>query len=156
MSYTKIYLILSPHFLFTFIYTKQSFHIPFSFYSLSILLLSFLILSFLLTSKTKPKVYHLPVSLTAFQFAIGTLLVAFMWGLNLYKRPKLTSSQVLILTLVVLLLFYLFSFVILRIRANHFWSFLTCQTLQREEDLICVSLSCSFLSPLLKGFASLY
>ncbi|CAK8563032.1 unnamed protein product [Lathyrus sativus] len=41
------------------------------------------------------KVYHLPVTLTAFQFAIGTLLVAFMWGLNLYKRPKLTSSQVL-------------------------------------------------------------
>ncbi|KEH31834.1 putative triose phosphate/phosphoenolpyruvate translocator, sugar phosphate transporter [Medicago truncatula] len=41
------------------------------------------------------KVYHLPVTLTAFQFAIGTLLVAFMWGLNLYKRPKLTSSQLL-------------------------------------------------------------
>jgi hypothetical protein len=40
------------------------------------------------------KVYHLPVTLTAVQFAIGTLLVAFMWGLNLYKRPKLTSSQV--------------------------------------------------------------
>ncbi|WJX88676.1 hypothetical protein P8452_70738 [Trifolium repens] len=41
------------------------------------------------------KVYHLPVTLTAFQFAIGTLLVAFMWGLNLYKRPRLTSSQLL-------------------------------------------------------------
>jgi solute carrier family 35 protein E1 len=41
------------------------------------------------------KVYHLPVTLTAVQFAIGTLLVAFMWGLNLYKRPKLTSSQLL-------------------------------------------------------------
>jgi solute carrier family 35 protein E1 len=40
------------------------------------------------------KVYHLPVTLTAVQFAIGTLLVAFMWGLNLYKRPRLTSSQV--------------------------------------------------------------
>ncbi|XP_045788757.1 triose phosphate/phosphate translocator, non-green plastid, chloroplastic-like [Trifolium pratense] len=41
------------------------------------------------------KVYHLPVTLTAVQFAIGTLLVGFMWGLNLYKRPKLTSSQLL-------------------------------------------------------------
>lgn len=61
------------------------------------------------------KVYHLPVTLTAFQFAIGTLLVAFMWGLNLYKRPKLTSSQVLILILVIFLLFYLFCFVILMV-----------------------------------------
>ncbi|XP_058733665.1 triose phosphate/phosphate translocator, non-green plastid, chloroplastic-like [Vicia villosa] len=41
------------------------------------------------------KVYHLPVTITAFQFAIGTLLVTFMWGLNLYKRPKITSSQLL-------------------------------------------------------------
>jgi len=53
------------------------------------------------------KVYHLPVTLTAFQFAIGTLLVAFMWGLNLYKRPKFTSSQVFTF---ILLLFYLFCF----------------------------------------------
>ncbi|XP_004508872.1 triose phosphate/phosphate translocator, non-green plastid, chloroplastic-like [Cicer arietinum] len=41
------------------------------------------------------KVYHFPVTLTLFQFAVGTLIVSFMWGLHLYKRPKITSSQLL-------------------------------------------------------------
>lgn len=39
------------------------------------------------------KVYPYPVTVTAVQFAVGTVLVSLMWGLNLYKRPKLSGSQ---------------------------------------------------------------
>lgn len=65
------------------------------------------------------KVYHFPVTLTLFQFAVGTLIVSFMWGLHLYKRPKITSSQVFFYShssafsiCHVTLLFYLFSILI--------------------------------------------
>jgi len=40
------------------------------------------------------KVYHLPLTVSTIQFAVGALLVAFMWGFNLYKRPKLSGAQV--------------------------------------------------------------
>jgi solute carrier family 35 protein E1 len=40
------------------------------------------------------KVYPYPVTVTAVQFAVGTVFVSLMWGLNLYKRPKLSGSQV--------------------------------------------------------------
>ncbi|XP_014490593.1 triose phosphate/phosphate translocator, non-green plastid, chloroplastic [Vigna radiata var. radiata] len=39
------------------------------------------------------KVYHFPLTVSTIQFAIGTLLVAFMWGFNLYKRPRLCGAQ---------------------------------------------------------------
>ncbi|XP_027917255.1 triose phosphate/phosphate translocator, non-green plastid, chloroplastic-like [Vigna unguiculata] len=39
------------------------------------------------------KVYHLPLTVSTIQFAVGALLVAFMWGFNLYKRPKLSGAQ---------------------------------------------------------------
>lgn len=39
------------------------------------------------------KVYHLPLTVSTLQFAVGTLLVAFMWGFNLYKRPKVSATQ---------------------------------------------------------------
>ncbi|KAG1342867.1 phosphoenolpyruvate/phosphate translocator 2, chloroplastic-like [Cocos nucifera] len=39
------------------------------------------------------KVYPFPITITAFQVAIGTVLVFLMWSTNLYKRPKLSSSQ---------------------------------------------------------------
>ncbi|OIV96961.1 hypothetical protein TanjilG_00543 [Lupinus angustifolius] len=39
------------------------------------------------------KAAHFPVTVTAVQFAVGTVLVAFMWGFNLYKRPKLSGAQ---------------------------------------------------------------
>ncbi|CAJ1975126.1 unnamed protein product [Sphenostylis stenocarpa] len=39
------------------------------------------------------KAFHYPVTVTLVQFAVGTVLVAFMWGLNLYKRPKLSSAM---------------------------------------------------------------
>ncbi|XP_073104120.1 phosphoenolpyruvate/phosphate translocator 1, chloroplastic-like isoform X2 [Elaeis guineensis] len=39
------------------------------------------------------KVYPFPITITAFQVAIGTVLVLLMWSTNLYKRPKLSSSQ---------------------------------------------------------------
>lgn len=68
------------------------------------------------------KVYHLPVTITAFQFAIGTLLVSFMWGLNLYKRPKITSSQVLLFILIQSC--YCFSFVLLLIYVSVLFCFL--------------------------------
>jgi len=52
VSFNKICVFLSFHFLLTFTYTKQSSHILPSFYSLSFLQQSFLILSFLLLSLT--------------------------------------------------------------------------------------------------------
>ncbi|XP_027362456.1 triose phosphate/phosphate translocator, non-green plastid, chloroplastic-like isoform X3 [Abrus precatorius] len=39
------------------------------------------------------KAYHFPVTVTAVQFAVGTVLVTLMWGLNLYKRPKISGAQ---------------------------------------------------------------
>ncbi|OIW15398.1 hypothetical protein TanjilG_15781 [Lupinus angustifolius] len=39
------------------------------------------------------KAAHFPVTVTAVQFAVGSVLVAFMWGFNLYKRPKLSGAQ---------------------------------------------------------------
>ncbi|KAG2408163.1 Phosphoenolpyruvate/phosphate translocator [Vigna angularis] len=39
------------------------------------------------------KVYHFPLTVSTIQFAMGTLLVAFMWGFNLYKRPRLSGAQ---------------------------------------------------------------
>ncbi|XP_077253596.1 triose phosphate/phosphate translocator, non-green plastid, chloroplastic-like [Tasmannia lanceolata] len=41
------------------------------------------------------KVFPFPVTITTFQFVVGTVLVLFMWTTNLYKRPKLTTSQLL-------------------------------------------------------------
>ena len=40
------------------------------------------------------KAFHYPFTITAVQFAVGTVLVLFMWGFNLYKRPKITGAQV--------------------------------------------------------------
>ncbi|KAF6159318.1 hypothetical protein GIB67_032089 [Kingdonia uniflora] len=37
------------------------------------------------------KVFLLSITITTFQFAIGTTLVLFMWIFNLHKRPKITS-----------------------------------------------------------------
>lgn len=39
------------------------------------------------------KVYPYPVTVTAVQFAVGTVLVTLMWTLNLYKLPKISTSQ---------------------------------------------------------------
>ncbi|XP_020237521.1 triose phosphate/phosphate translocator, non-green plastid, chloroplastic [Cajanus cajan] len=39
------------------------------------------------------KVYHFPLTVSTIQFAVGALLVAFMWGFNLYKRPKVSGAQ---------------------------------------------------------------
>ena len=41
------------------------------------------------------KVFPFPVTVTAVQFAVGTVLVLLMWGLNLYKRPKISGAQVI-------------------------------------------------------------
>ncbi|KAL6964405.1 hypothetical protein U1Q18_035460 [Sarracenia purpurea var. burkii] len=39
------------------------------------------------------KVYPFPVTLTTVEFAVGTILVILMWAFNLYKRPKISSAQ---------------------------------------------------------------
>ncbi|XP_011028551.1 PREDICTED: triose phosphate/phosphate translocator, non-green plastid, chloroplastic-like [Populus euphratica] len=39
------------------------------------------------------KVFPNPVTVTAVQFAVGTVLVIFMWTFNLYKRPKISGAQ---------------------------------------------------------------
>ncbi|KAL9249873.1 Phosphoenolpyruvate/phosphate translocator 2, chloroplastic-like protein [Drosera capensis] len=39
------------------------------------------------------KVLHFPVTISAIQFAVGTLIVLFMWTSNLYKRPKISGAQ---------------------------------------------------------------
>ncbi|KAK2663745.1 hypothetical protein Ddye_002319 [Dipteronia dyeriana] len=39
------------------------------------------------------KAFHYPVTITVIQFAVGTVLVLFMWTFNLYKRPKISGAQ---------------------------------------------------------------
>ncbi|KAL6524479.1 hypothetical protein OROHE_016150 [Orobanche hederae] len=39
------------------------------------------------------KAFHYPLTVTLGQFAVGTVLVTLMWSLNLYKRPKISGSQ---------------------------------------------------------------
>ncbi|KAG6527655.1 phosphoenolpyruvate/phosphate translocator 2, chloroplastic-like [Zingiber officinale] len=39
------------------------------------------------------KVFPFPLTVTTVQFAVGTVLVLFMWATNLYKRPKISASQ---------------------------------------------------------------
>lgn len=41
------------------------------------------------------KVFPFPMTITTFQFAIGTVLVLFMWSTQLYRKPKISSGQVL-------------------------------------------------------------
>nr|QEI21539.1 phosphate/phosphoenolpyruvate translocator [Zygophyllum xanthoxylum] len=40
------------------------------------------------------KVFHFPATVTAIQFGCATTSISLMWAFNLYKRPKLTRSQV--------------------------------------------------------------
>ncbi|CAO2819067.1 unnamed protein product [Amaranthus hypochondriacus] len=39
------------------------------------------------------KVYSFPVTITLVQFAVGSVLVLFMWAFNLYKKPKVSAGQ---------------------------------------------------------------
>ncbi|CAN6578360.1 hypothetical protein ACFX13_039651 [Malus domestica] len=39
------------------------------------------------------KVFPYPVTVTGIQFAVGTVLVLLMWGLNLYKKPRVSGAQ---------------------------------------------------------------
>lgn len=39
------------------------------------------------------KVFPYPMTITVSQFAVGTVLVILMWSSNLYKKPKISSSQ---------------------------------------------------------------
>ncbi|CAI9777323.1 unnamed protein product [Fraxinus pennsylvanica] len=39
------------------------------------------------------KVYPFPLTVTAFQFGCGTVLVLLMWTLNLHPKPKINGSQ---------------------------------------------------------------
>nr|KJB53166.1 hypothetical protein B456_008G295900 [Gossypium raimondii] len=39
------------------------------------------------------KVFHYPVTISAVQFAVGTIIVSLMWTFNLYKKPKVSGEQ---------------------------------------------------------------
>ncbi|KAF6164110.1 hypothetical protein GIB67_017694 [Kingdonia uniflora] len=39
------------------------------------------------------EVFPYPVTITAFQFAFGSVFIHFMWAFNLHKKPKVTKSQ---------------------------------------------------------------
>uniref|UniRef100_A0A2P2MAC4 Sugar phosphate transporter domain-containing protein n=2 Tax=Rhizophora mucronata TaxID=61149 RepID=A0A2P2MAC4_RHIMU len=39
------------------------------------------------------KAFPNPVTVSVGQFAVGSVIVTFMWALNLYKRPKITGAQ---------------------------------------------------------------
>ncbi|CAL9072969.1 unnamed protein product [Musa textilis] len=43
------------------------------------------------------KVFTFPLTITTVQFAVGTFLVLFMWTTNLYKRPKISASQLAVI-----------------------------------------------------------
>ncbi|OVA20741.1 Drug/metabolite transporter [Macleaya cordata] len=44
-------------------------------------------------NKQTLKVFPYPVTITTFQFVVGTVLVTLMWTFNLHKKPKITTSQ---------------------------------------------------------------
>lgn len=39
------------------------------------------------------KVFPFPVTITTLQFAVGTIIVFFMWTFNLHKKPQITTAQ---------------------------------------------------------------
>lgn len=41
------------------------------------------------------KVYRFPVTVTGFQFFVGSLIVAIMWILNLHERPPVSKTQLI-------------------------------------------------------------
>ncbi|XP_071692633.1 phosphoenolpyruvate/phosphate translocator 1, chloroplastic-like isoform X2 [Rutidosis leptorrhynchoides] len=41
------------------------------------------------------KVFPNPITVTTVQFAVGSVLVFFMWTLNIHKRPKISGAQLL-------------------------------------------------------------
>lgn len=41
------------------------------------------------------KVFPNPITVTTVQFAVGSVIVFFMWTLNLHKRPKISGAQLL-------------------------------------------------------------
>ncbi|MQM03333.1 hypothetical protein Taro_036111, partial [Colocasia esculenta] len=41
------------------------------------------------------KVHPYPITITAGQFAVGTVFVLFSWAINLVKKPRISSSQLL-------------------------------------------------------------
>lgn len=49
---------------------------------------------FSIYNKQVMKVYPYPLTITAFQFAVGTVLTFFMWSTNICRRPNLSSSQI--------------------------------------------------------------
>ncbi|XP_074576759.1 triose phosphate/phosphate translocator, non-green plastid, chloroplastic-like [Curcuma longa] len=40
------------------------------------------------------KVYPFPMTITAFHFGIGTVLILLMWFTNIYEKPKISSKQI--------------------------------------------------------------
>ncbi|KAJ8449091.1 hypothetical protein Cgig2_004146 [Carnegiea gigantea] len=44
------------------------------------------------------KVYPYPWTISMVQFAIGSMIVLFMWTFNLYMRPKVTAAQLAVIT----------------------------------------------------------
>lgn len=50
---------------------------------------------FNLYNKQVLKVFPFPVTITTLQFAVGTVIVFFMWTLNLHKKPKITTGQLI-------------------------------------------------------------
>ncbi|XP_057853395.2 phosphoenolpyruvate/phosphate translocator 1, chloroplastic isoform X1 [Cryptomeria japonica] len=41
------------------------------------------------------KAYSFPITITNFQFVVGTVMVLFLWSTGLHKRPKITGSQLM-------------------------------------------------------------
>lgn len=41
------------------------------------------------------KAYPLPMTITNFQFLVGTIIVLFMWSTGLHKKPRITGSQLM-------------------------------------------------------------
>ncbi|CAM6091511.1 unnamed protein product [Calypogeia fissa] len=41
------------------------------------------------------KVYNFPVTMTSFQFLVGSVIVLFMWTTGILKKPKVTQAQLL-------------------------------------------------------------
>ncbi|XP_072999346.1 triose phosphate/phosphate translocator, non-green plastid, chloroplastic-like [Typha latifolia] len=91
------------------------------------------------------KVYPFPITLTIVQLVVGTVLILFMWAGDLYKKPKVSSSQlvaILPLALVHTLgnLFTIVSLGLVSVSFTH--------TIKATEPFFSVVLSALFLGEL--------
>ncbi|KAH1075535.1 hypothetical protein J1N35_027863 [Gossypium stocksii] len=91
------------------------------------------------------KVFHYPVTISAVQFAVGTIIVSLMWTFNLYKRPKVSGEQ--LVAIVPLALVHIFGNLFTNMSLGKVAVSFT-HTIKAMEPFFSVVLSAMFLGEL--------